>query len=127
MGSDYIEVIIHNVGNLECYLDIARVELQRIDGADGNGDLRPGKLPIALDRNVEVNTVDRGIPQARLRPNQQIAFTAKWTNRTGYTDTDVCATKMRIILDGRPPLILTVAADSCDSRVFMTGFHQVRK
>jgi hypothetical protein len=128
MGHAYNELIFQNTGTLTCRLNIVDILFQRIDGADEHSRrVRRGKMPTEVYRNVAVNMDGEGSPQIKLEPHQQTAVTTDWANRTGFTDTDLCATKMRIKLARQMGTLLDVSTQACGLRVFVSGFHEVRK
>jgi hypothetical protein len=128
MGHAYNELIFQNTGTLTCRLDIDNILFQRIDGADGrSGRVRPGGMPTEIHRNIAVNMDGEGSPQVRLVPQQRTAVTTEWLNRTGFIDTDLCATKVRIKMAGQPGILLDVSTQACGSGISVSGFHEVRE
>jgi Protein of unknown function (DUF4232) len=128
MGHAYNELIFKNTGTLTCRLDIDNMLFQRMDGADErSGRVRRGNMPTEVHRNIAVNMDGEGSTQIKLAPHQRTAITTDWANRTGYTEADLCATKMRLRLARQPGILLDVSTESCDPRVFVSGFHKVRE
>jgi hypothetical protein len=128
MGHVYNELIFQNAGDHTCRLEMAKLLFQRADGTDQQSSrVRRGDMPTKVYLNTAVNMDGKGSPQVILGPRQRTAVTTDWLSRTGFTETDICATKVRVKMAGQTGILLNVKTQACESRISVSGFHEVRE
>jgi hypothetical protein len=116
MGSRITEVIIRNASGTTCRLRLASLNLERYD-QDGR------RMPITLSLSNRMNAGPVGTSSISLRPGERAGIKIKTENRTGYSQTDRCGTRLAARLGQRT--LLKADITSCDERIELAGFEEL--